>query len=186
MVPPSSDRITRVPPYLMCQRCSFVYGAITLYRQTFQTVPLPQHWSAFPLSLAATKGISVDFFSSGYLDVSVLPVRLLHLCIQCKIPLTRWVSPFRHVRITARLPAPLTFSQAPTSFIASNCQGIRRVRLVTWPYNSDDWLSSDLYGLMTDRLNLNMILYMLNAYKTCNDNLPDKHLRFWLSKLLSR
>ena len=30
---------------------------------------------AAPLSLAATKGISVDFFSSGYLDVSVLQVR---------------------------------------------------------------------------------------------------------------
>ena len=31
-------------------------------------------------------GISIDFFSSGYLDVSVPRVRLLHLCIQCKIP----------------------------------------------------------------------------------------------------
>ena len=30
---------------------------------------------AFPISLATTFGISVDFFSSGYLDVSVLPVR---------------------------------------------------------------------------------------------------------------
>ena len=28
-----------------------------------------------PLSLATTKGISIDFFSSGYLDVSVLRVR---------------------------------------------------------------------------------------------------------------
>ncbi len=31
---------------------------------------------ASPRSLAATGGISVDFFSSGYLDVSVPPVRL--------------------------------------------------------------------------------------------------------------
>ena len=31
---------------------------------------------ASPRSLAATKGISVDFFSSGYLDVSVPRVRL--------------------------------------------------------------------------------------------------------------
>ena len=30
-----------------------------------------------PLSLAATEGISFDFFSSGYLDVSVHPVRLV-------------------------------------------------------------------------------------------------------------
>ena len=41
---------------------------------------------ANPRSLAATKGISVDFFSYGYLDVSVPRVRLLHLWIQCRIP----------------------------------------------------------------------------------------------------
>jgi hypothetical protein len=40
---------------------------------------------AGPLSLAATQGISVDFFSSGYLDVSVPRVRLLTLCIQVSI-----------------------------------------------------------------------------------------------------
>ena len=40
---------------------------------------------ASPISLAATFGISVDFFSSGYLDVSVPPVRLFNLCIQLKI-----------------------------------------------------------------------------------------------------
>ena len=33
------------------------------------------HVQALPRSLATTQGISVDFFSSGYLDVSVLPVR---------------------------------------------------------------------------------------------------------------
>ena len=43
--------------------------------------------SANPLSLAATQGISVDFFSSGYLDVSVPRVRLVNLCIQLTIPL---------------------------------------------------------------------------------------------------
>ena len=39
-----------------------------------------------PRSLAATYGISVDFFSSGYLDVSVPRVRPPHLCIQCRVP----------------------------------------------------------------------------------------------------
>ena len=39
---------------------------------------------AVPLSLAATKGISVDFFSSGYLDVSVHRVSFFYLCIQYK------------------------------------------------------------------------------------------------------
>ena len=40
---------------------------------------------ADPVSLAATTGISVDFFSSRYLDVSVPQVCLLYLCIQYKI-----------------------------------------------------------------------------------------------------
>ena len=60
-----------------------MYGAITRYRPTFQKVPLILYLSAAPLSLAATKGISVDFFSSGYLDGSVHRVRFVHLCIQC-------------------------------------------------------------------------------------------------------
>ena len=40
---------------------------------------------AGPRSLAATKGISVDFFSSGYLDVSVPRVCPPDLCIQSGI-----------------------------------------------------------------------------------------------------
>ena len=35
------------------------------------------HLQAAPISLATTLGISVDFFSSGYLDVSVRRVRFL-------------------------------------------------------------------------------------------------------------
>ena len=37
---------------------------------------------ADPRSLAATDGISIDVFSCGYLDVSVLRVRFAALCIQ--------------------------------------------------------------------------------------------------------
>jgi hypothetical protein len=44
---------------------------------------------------------------------------------------TRWVPPFGHRGIKARLSAPPRFSQITTSFIASDCQGIHRVRLVT-------------------------------------------------------
>ena len=40
-----------------------------------------------------------------------------------------WVSPFRDLRIKARLPAPRSFSQAITSFVACGRQGIHRVRL---------------------------------------------------------
>ena len=78
MVPLSSVKITRVPTYLIRLLVRFVYGAITLYGHTSQSVPLQTKSSANPLSLAATHRISVDFFSSGYLDVSVPRVRLLH------------------------------------------------------------------------------------------------------------
>ena len=43
---------------------------------------LPPVWP-LPRSLATTSGISVDFFSSPYLDVSVQAVPLIHLWIQC-------------------------------------------------------------------------------------------------------
>jgi len=43
------------------------------------------------------------------------------------------VSPFGHPRITARLAAPRGFSQPPTTFIGSWCQGIHRAPLLTWP-----------------------------------------------------
>ena len=45
------------------------------------------------------------------------------------LPYGKWVSPFRHLRITGYLPPPRSFSQATTSFIASNCLGIHRMRL---------------------------------------------------------
>ena len=86
---------------------------------------------ASPISLAATFGISVDFFSSGYLDVSVPPVRFFNLCIQLTIPVNRWVSPFGHLWLKCILSAHHSFSQTYTSFIASNCQGIHRIRFVT-------------------------------------------------------
>ena len=40
------------------------------------------HVQALPISLATTLGISVDFFSCSYLDVSVRRVRFAYLCIQ--------------------------------------------------------------------------------------------------------
>ena len=62
-------------------------------------------------------GISIDFFSSGYLDVSVPRVRLLHLCIQCKIPVK---GGFPHSEISGsksvcRLPEAYRRLQRPSS-----------------------------------------------------------------------
>ena len=44
--------------------------------------PIDYHIQAHPISLATTLGISVDFFSCSYLDVSVRRVRFAYLCIQ--------------------------------------------------------------------------------------------------------
>ena len=47
----------------------------------------------------------------------------------------RWVSPFGNPRIKVNLQTPRGLSHATTSFIASHCLGIHRMRLFTWPYN---------------------------------------------------
>jgi hypothetical protein len=57
----------------------FAYRTFTFYGLTFQkrsTGEYKSYTRAGPLSLAATYGVSVDFFSYRYLDVSVLCVRL--------------------------------------------------------------------------------------------------------------
>ena len=126
----------------------FGYGAITHYGRTFQTVLLPiinpmsgphnprdtevsQVWAG-PLSLAATDGITIVFFSWGYLDVSVPPVRHIQLWIHCMLleHYLQWVSPFGNPRVKACLAAHRGLSQLTTSFIAFSCQGIHRAPLV--------------------------------------------------------
>ena len=52
------------------------------------------------------------------------------LCIQQGVTLAGRVSPFGHLRINARLPAPRSFSQVATSFIACDRQGIHHMHLV--------------------------------------------------------
>ena len=82
------DTTCPAPTHRAHSTCAFVYGAVTLYRAPFQTLPLThmliQAWAP-PRSLAATGGISVDFFSSGYLDVSVPRFALINLWIQLMI-----------------------------------------------------------------------------------------------------
>ena len=98
MVPPSSHGIPRVPRYsgYHAPTPTFKYGTLTLFGLpshavllvfvVFKVVRTPKALllSVWPLprSLATTYGISVDFFSSPYLDVSVQAVPLIYLCIQ--------------------------------------------------------------------------------------------------------
>ena len=101
MVPPSSHRVSRVRRYSGYSWLSllFVYGALTLYDAPSHVLQLRINipfavltpdvllllvWPP-PRSLATTDGISVDVFSSPYLDVSVQAVPHVHLCIQCTL-----------------------------------------------------------------------------------------------------
>ena len=68
---------------------------------------LPPVWPN-PLSLATTRGISVDVFSSPYLDVSVQAVPYVHLFDSMHVDtvLPYRVSPFGNLRIEAHLQLP--------------------------------------------------------------------------------
>ena len=68
---------------------------------------LPMVWPP-PRSLATTNGISVDVFSSPYLDVSVQAVPHIYLFDSVYVTL-RWVSPFGYLRISAHLQLPEAF-----------------------------------------------------------------------------
>ena len=65
---------------------------------------------ANPISLATTLGISVDFFSSSYLDVSVRKVCLFYWRYHTYI---WWVAPFRDLRITSCVPIPAAYRSLP-------------------------------------------------------------------------
>ena len=65
---------------------------------------LPTVWPP-PLSLATTRGISVDVFSSPYLDVSVQAVPRVQLFDSLHAARRR-VSPFGNLRIEAHLQLP--------------------------------------------------------------------------------
>ena len=90
MVPPSSHRVSRVRRYSGSGRPSrnFAYVTFTLsrwpshaillsldvpYAVLTPEILLPPVWP-LPRSLATTSGISIDFSSSPYLDVSVQAV----------------------------------------------------------------------------------------------------------------
>ena len=64
-----------------------------------------------PRSLATTSGISVDFFSSPYLDVSVqaVPHNLLFYSQEVDRVLLCRVSPFGNPRIEAYLQLPVAY-----------------------------------------------------------------------------
>ena len=131
MVHPLSHRISRARRYsgYRSPTLSFTYRTLTFSGQPSHAVQLevivlnavltPEGLllpvQPFPLSLATTQGISVDFFSSSYLDVSVQTVPLIQLLIHCmmhKLDSMR-ISPFGYLRINSCLPIPAAFRSLP-------------------------------------------------------------------------
>jgi hypothetical protein len=133
VVPLYSSKITRVPLYswkLISVTFKGLSPAVVslsrLFKLTYQL-----YWPV-PRSLATTNGVSIDFFSSGYLDVSVLRVCSLHLWIQCKVTHKELGSPIRKFSDQSLHTAPRNLSQYTTSFIAFQCLGIRHTPLNAW------------------------------------------------------
>ena len=89
---------------------------------------------ALPLSLATTRGITIVFSSSAYLDVSVQQVRLLVRGCQA-FSLTG--CPIRKSGYQNLFAVTPGLSQLVTSFFASRSLGIPRAPLVTLPNLND-------------------------------------------------
>ena len=127
MVPPYSHGISRVPQYsgYSLPALHFAYVILTLsdwpshaillcsaIHSTVRTpsVLLLSVWP-LPRSLATTYGISVDFSSSPYLDVSVQAVPLIYLCIQYMMTGhdSGRIAPFGYLWINACLRLPIAY-----------------------------------------------------------------------------
>ena len=139
MVPADSDRVPRAPPYSGCPPSARktsrkgLSPAMAAHSSAFRSRP-DRSWRPYypgtastapvwapPLSLATTRGITVVFSSSAYLDVSVQRVR----------PCSRQVPRSRAVGCPIRTPGdlgpcapPPGFSQLAASFFASRSLGI--------------------------------------------------------------
>ena len=138
-------RPTQVPARV---GASFAYGAVTRCGPPFQAcsatsssstcrrpynparASTPAVW-ALPLSLAATRGVTVVFLSSDYLDVSVRRVRLL---LQDGWPSASRVTPFGHPRIKgrSRLPAAFRSLPRPSSPPGAKASSVRLTVLVAY------------------------------------------------------
>ena len=146
MVPPDSGRIPRVPPYSGTHsaalrtsrtgpspclagrprpfRCPQTFFSLAVRPTTPPTSP-PAVWAP-PLSLAATEGISFDFFSCWYLDGSLPSVFHVHAMYShahdCHSRQSGY--PIRKPRDQGLLAAPPGFSQLSASFFAWQLLGI--------------------------------------------------------------
>ena len=92
---------------------------------------------AYPRSLAATWGITVVFFSSGYLDVSVPRVGFLTRITGHD---SSWVAPFGNRRIYACLLLPDAYRSLPrpSSPVRAKASTVRPSSLDQMSYKDED------------------------------------------------
>ena len=140
VVHPVSHGVSRVPRYSGSRLSApaFGYGALTLSSRPSHAVLLassdrdvcpqprrinPPVWPP-PRSLATTCGISVDVFSSSYLDVSVRKVPRVRLFYSAHAPrfFITVVSQFGYLRIRAYLQLPAAFRSLPRPSSAPNAK----------------------------------------------------------------
>ena len=122
MVPRSSDRISRVPPYLIRPIRLPIRGCHPLW-PCFPTRSGHHLGSAGPRSLATTSGVSIDVLSSGYLDVSVPRVRFLN---------PMYSGPRYLVSPAVDLPQAVNNNQASGGFPHSEIHGSKLILSSPW------------------------------------------------------
>ena len=118
---------------------------------------------ALPVSLATTQGISFDFFSSGYWDVS-----LPRVCFLSEIQILLCMGyPIRIPSDQCLIPAPRRVSPVIASFIASLCQGIHHLHFKSY--------RNFLGRYTTSRFLHDSVLFITTTYKFFLA-LPQKHI----------
>ena len=135
-------------------------------------VLLPSVWP-LPRSLATTGGISVDVFSSPYLDVSVQAVPLIYLfdSVYDVWKLLHTDFSIRKSAGQSSLTAHRSLSQLTTSFIGSQCQGIHPALMFALPFALQ--MLSHLLILIQRLLckmffSVNFLTWLLVVYPTSN------------------
>ena len=140
MVPPCSDRISRVPPYSRITTAFYLYGAITLYGLPFQTVLVLTHITTglvrvrSPL-LTESRLISFPpgtemFQFPGFASSTYV--------FSITIPHMRWVSPFGNLRIKGCSHLPVAYRSVPRPSSPLSAKASTKCSFALDPYQKPD------------------------------------------------
>jgi hypothetical protein len=115
VVPPSSDRVSRAPPYSWIPARPYPYGAVTRSGASFQTLPVralrPLAWSAFARRYWRSRGCFPFLRLLRYFSSPGSPRRPMDSA--GGTARRRWVAPFGDLGITGRSPLPRAFRSVP-------------------------------------------------------------------------